>query len=61
MLVLSDASIEFSIASFAIVIGASVGRANARVSLVFLFSNGILKKFLKIMTKKEANTKKMFY
>ena len=61
MLVLSDASLGFSLASFATVIGASVGRANARVSLVFLLSNGILKKFLKIMTKKEVNTKKMFY
>lgn len=55
MLVLSDASIGFSLASFATVIGASVGKASARVSLVFLFSNVILKKFLKIMTKKERS------
>ena len=43
------------------IIGTSVGIVNARFSLVFLVTYGIVKMFLKIMKNETVNTEKLIY
>ena len=50
---------SFSVASFATVIGASVGIVSASFSLAFLISTGIIKKLLRTTRKKKENIIKL--
>ena len=57
--VLSATSGSISIASFATVIGARVGKASASLSLTFSISTGVLKKFLKTTRNKKKKHNKI--
>ena len=56
LIVLSVTTGSISIASFATVIGASVGIVSASFSLVFSISTGIVRKLLKTTRNKKKNT-----
>ena len=57
LIVLSVTTGSTAIASFATVIGASVGKTSASLSLAFSISTGIIKKLLNNKNKKEKNNK----
>ena len=59
LIVLSVATGSTSIASFATVIGATVGMMSASCSLAFLITTGFVKKFLKATTNKKKNHNKI--
>ena len=60
LIVLSAASGSISIASFATVVGTSLGIASASLSLTFSISTGIVKKLLKTTRNKKKNHNKIF-
>ena len=59
LIVLSATSGSISIASFATVIGAPVGKASASFSLAFSISTGIIKKLLKTTRNKKKEQNKI--
>ena len=61
LLVLSVTSGGVSIASFTTNIASPVGITSASLNIVFLISNGIVKKILKQWAKRKRNTVKLFY
>ena len=59
LIVLSATSGSISIASFATIIGTSVGIASASLSLAFSLSTGVVKKLLKTMRDKKKKHNKI--
>ena len=59
LIVLSVTSGSISIVSFATVIGAPVGRANASLTFAFSLSRGFVKKLLKTARNKKRNIIKL--
>ena len=61
LIVLSVTTGSISVASFATVIGAPVGKVSASFSPAFLISTGIIKKLLRTTRKKKENIIKLLW